>query len=74
MKWYFWVLIAIVVLAIIGYFVWKNQMKKNGLVEGSDCTIVNSTPEARTVGEAVVLPVKYAPIAGIVVNGICVKK
>lgn len=28
MKWYFWILIIIVVLAIIGYFIWKNKWEK----------------------------------------------
>ena len=75
MKWYFWVLI-VVAIAVIGYFVWKSQMKKTVIVlaEGSPCTIPVPSTATRTVGNSTILPINIVPIQGVISNGIFVSK
>lgn len=65
MKWYWWTLIGLAVVAIIIYFVWKSQNKTTVVSnEGTPCTLSTS----RSVGPVLDLP---HSTVGVIKNGVC---
>lgn len=72
MKWYFWVIIAVVAIVIISIIVYKTKTKKSTeLVEGSECIIPTSN---RTAVNNTLPVVPIVGMQGVIVNGICVKR
>lgn len=71
MKWYWLLIISVVVIAIISFVIYKTKTKKSTLVEGSECVISSST---RTAFNNTLPVVPIVGVQGVVVNGVCVSK